>query len=87
MPKVDAVIISHNHYDHLDYDSVVELNKKFGNEKSENGLNWFVGLGLFAFNRYDVSKTLYFSIIFKYNYLKELLNGLTQLALRITFTN
>ncbi len=52
MPKVDAVIISHNHYDHLDYDSVVELNKKFGNEKSENGLNWFVGLGLFAFNRY-----------------------------------
>ena len=87
MPKVDAVIISHNHYDHLDYDSVVELNKKFGNEKSENGLNWFVGLGLFTFMRYDVSKMLHFFFIFKYNYLKELLNGLTQLALRITFTN
>ena len=87
MPKVDAVIISHNHYDHLDYDSVVELNKKFGNEKSENGLNWFVGLGLFDFNRYDISKTLHFFFIYKYNNLKELLNGLTRLALRITFTN
>ena len=56
--KLSVTIISHNHYDHLDYDSVVELNKKFGNEKSENGLNWCVGLGLFAFNRYDISKTL-----------------------------
>ena len=39
------MIISHNHYDHLDYKSVIELNKKFGNENSENGLNWFVGQG------------------------------------------
>ena len=39
------MIISHNHYDHLDYNSVIELNKKFGNENSENGLNWFVGQG------------------------------------------
>ena len=39
------MIISHNHYDHLDYNSVIELNKKFGNENSENGLNWFVGEG------------------------------------------
>lgn len=54
MPKIDAVIISHNHYDHLDYNSVVELNKKFGNEKSENGLNWFVGLGLYPFVIHDV---------------------------------
>jgi len=49
LPRVDAVIISHNHYDHLDYNSVVELNKKFGNEQSEDGLNWFVGLGMFPF--------------------------------------
>lgn len=42
LPNVDAVIISHNHYDHLDYKSVMDLNNKFG--KKEEGLNWFVGL-------------------------------------------
>ena len=41
IPRVDAVIISHNHYDHLDYQSVMDLNRKF----AKNGLNWFVGLG------------------------------------------
>lgn len=41
IPRVDAVIISHNHYDHLDYQSVIDLNKKFG----PMGLNWFVGEG------------------------------------------
>lgn len=41
LPRVDAVVISHNHYDHLDYNSIVELNKKFG-----NSITWFVGAGL-----------------------------------------
>ncbi|XP_046548638.1 N-acyl-phosphatidylethanolamine-hydrolyzing phospholipase D-like isoform X2 [Haliotis rubra] len=41
LPKVDAVVISHNHYDHLDYNSVVALNKKFG-----DSLCWYVPLGL-----------------------------------------
>jgi N-acyl-phosphatidylethanolamine-hydrolysing phospholipase D len=39
IPKVDAVLISHNHFDHLDYKSVVSLDKKFGDK-----LKWFVGL-------------------------------------------
>jgi N-acyl-phosphatidylethanolamine-hydrolysing phospholipase D len=39
---VDAVIISHNHYDHLDYQSIIDLNQKF----ADKGINWFVGLGL-----------------------------------------
>jgi N-acyl-phosphatidylethanolamine-hydrolysing phospholipase D len=41
LPKIDAVIISHNHYDHLDYESITKLNEKFG----EKGINWFVGSG------------------------------------------
>ncbi|XP_068525957.1 N-acyl-phosphatidylethanolamine-hydrolyzing phospholipase D isoform X1 [Anas acuta] len=41
LPKIDAVVISHTHYDHLDYNSVKSLNERFGNE-----LRWFVPLGL-----------------------------------------
>lgn len=40
IPKVDAVVISHNHYDHLDHGSVMGLHRKF----SKSGINWFVGL-------------------------------------------
>jgi N-acyl-phosphatidylethanolamine-hydrolysing phospholipase D len=45
LPRVDAVIISHNHYDHLDFNSVKDLNRKFGNNNDPNALNWFVGQG------------------------------------------
>jgi N-acyl-phosphatidylethanolamine-hydrolysing phospholipase D len=38
--RVDAVVISHNHYDHLDINSVHDINKKFPYSQ------WFVPLGL-----------------------------------------
>ncbi|XDV25144.1 hypothetical protein PO909_029112 [Leuciscus waleckii] len=41
IPRLDAVVISHTHYDHLDAGSVAALNVRFG-----SGLRWFVPLGL-----------------------------------------
>lgn len=38
---LDAVVISHNHYDHLDVSSVESLNNRYGSK-----LKWFVPLGL-----------------------------------------
>jgi len=38
---LDAVFISHNHYDHLDYSSVMQLNERYGKR-----LTWFCGRGL-----------------------------------------
>lgn len=29
LPKIDVVVVSHNHYDHMDYESLKWLNKKF----------------------------------------------------------
>jgi len=41
LPHVDAVVISHNHFDHLDHQSVVQLNQRYGSQ-----LRWFVPEGL-----------------------------------------
>ncbi|XP_041349063.1 N-acyl-phosphatidylethanolamine-hydrolyzing phospholipase D-like [Gigantopelta aegis] len=41
LPDIDAVVISHNHYDHLDKNSVRELQMKYGPK-----LKWYVPLGL-----------------------------------------
>ncbi|KAF7229169.1 N-acyl-phosphatidylethanolamine-hydrolyzing phospholipase D isoform X1 [Nothobranchius furzeri] len=41
LPRIDAVLISHSHFDHLDAGSVASLNARFGGE-----LRWFVPLGL-----------------------------------------
>ncbi|KRX72374.1 N-acyl-phosphatidylethanolamine-hydrolyzing phospholipase D, partial [Trichinella sp. T6] len=41
LPKINAVLISHNHYDHLDAATVGTLNERFG-----DSLTWFVPMGL-----------------------------------------
>ncbi|XP_033746000.1 N-acyl-phosphatidylethanolamine-hydrolyzing phospholipase D-like isoform X2 [Pecten maximus] len=41
LPVIDAVVISHNHYDHLDTDSVRKLNEKFGDK-----IVWYVPKGI-----------------------------------------
>ena len=41
LPRIDVVLISHNHFDHLDYKTVVKLRKKFGDEPL-----WLVPAGM-----------------------------------------
>uniref|UniRef100_UPI00358F5986 N-acyl-phosphatidylethanolamine-hydrolyzing phospholipase D-like isoform X2 n=1 Tax=Myxine glutinosa TaxID=7769 RepID=UPI00358F5986 len=51
--NVRAVVISHNHYDHLDYNTVINLNQRFG-----DALHWFVPLGLASWMRASGCKTV-----------------------------
>ncbi|EDO39507.1 predicted protein, partial [Nematostella vectensis] len=41
LPEIDAVCISHNHYDHLDYNTVQQLNAHCG-----SNIYWYVPMGL-----------------------------------------
>jgi len=42
LPRIDYIVISHNHYDHLDVDSVKQLNQL----KQPTPPHWYVPLGL-----------------------------------------
>jgi N-acyl-phosphatidylethanolamine-hydrolysing phospholipase D len=40
LPRIDAAILSHDHYDHMDKDSITKLSDRFG-----DSIAWFVPLG------------------------------------------
>ncbi|KAI8905192.1 beta-lactamase superfamily domain-containing protein [Gorgonomyces haynaldii] len=50
LPKVDIVIVSHNHYDHLDVNVIQELG---------NDVTWYVPLGMASYlYRYNVTRVV-----------------------------
>ena len=53
LPKIDAVVISHNHFDHLSRPTVHALNKKYG-----SSLHWFVPLRLAAWMKAEGCETV-----------------------------
>ena len=53
LPKIDAIVISHSHYDHLSRPTVHELVKKFGKD-----LHWFVPLRLGAWMKAEGCETV-----------------------------
>lgn len=47
LPQIDFVLLSHNHYDHLDYNSVRQLEKKVRHWFVPFGVRkWFVSIGM-----------------------------------------
>lgn len=40
MPHIDAILLSHDHFDHLDEESVIQLHERFGDD-----LIWFTPVG------------------------------------------
>lgn len=53
LPNIDAVVISHSHYDHLSQPTVKALNKKYG-----SSLHWFVPLRLAAWMKAEGCETV-----------------------------
>jgi len=53
LPPLDAILISHSHFDHLDYTSVKALQERMSNQQRDTGrtCRWYVPLGMKAWLR------------------------------------